>query len=283
VPFVVHTVHGQAFHRYERPWRNAIYVASERWAARRCHKIYAVAQAMIDQCVAAGVAPPGKYMVVRSGMDLAPFLNAVPDADLRSRLGIPARAKVVGAIARLFPLKGYEYFMPAAAEVAARVPEAHFLIVGDGVMRAELERRAAAPDLAGRVHFAGLVPPAEIPRYTAQMDALAHLSQREGLPRTVVQALATGKPAVAFALDGTPEVLIDGLTGFLAPAGDTAAVAGSLVRLLNDNQLAARLGGNGRAKVEKEFDWRLMCDILEREYAAGVGAAAGNRADGHGH
>ena len=64
VPVVVHTVHGQAFHRYEKPWKNAIYILSEKYAAARCHRIYAVAQAMIDQCVEAGVAPRDKYQVV---------------------------------------------------------------------------------------------------------------------------------------------------------------------------------------------------------------------------
>lgn len=270
VPFVVHTVHGQAFHPYEKAWRNALYIFAERWAARRCHKIYAVAQAMIDQCVAAKVAPLEKYMVVRSGMKLEPFLNAEPEPDLRKSLGIPDNAKVVGAIARLFPLKGYEFLIPAAAQVAEKVPDAHFLIVGDGIMREDLEKQAQKLGLTERIHFAGLVPPSEIPRYTALMDVLAHLSLREGLPRTVVQALASGKPAVAFELDGTPEVLIDGETGFLAAAEDVDGVAAALIKLLSDSELAVRLGANGRAKVEREFDWRLMGGILEREYESGI-------------
>ena len=79
VPFVCHTVHGQAFHAYEKPWKNFIYKAAERWAAKRCGKIYAVAQAMVDQCVEAKIAPKSKYKVVYSGMVLDDFLNSKPD------------------------------------------------------------------------------------------------------------------------------------------------------------------------------------------------------------
>ena len=92
---------------YEKEWKNFIYKFLERFAAKHCHQIYAVAQAMIDQCVAAKIAPAKKYRVIYSGMDIEKFLNAVPEDNLREQLGIPAGAKVIGSVARLFPLKGY--------------------------------------------------------------------------------------------------------------------------------------------------------------------------------
>ncbi|MDD5729210.1 MAG: glycosyltransferase, partial [Victivallales bacterium] len=88
IPFIVHTVHGLAFHPYEKFWKNFFYIHAERWAAKRCHRIYAVAQAMVDQCVAAKIAPPGKYKVVYSGMDISKFLNSRPEPELRKKLGI---------------------------------------------------------------------------------------------------------------------------------------------------------------------------------------------------
>ena len=114
--------------------------------------------------------------------------------------------------------------------------------------------------------FTGLVPPSHIPRYVAQMDVLAHLSLREGLPRTVVQALAGGVPAVAFPLDGTPEVVLDGETGLLCPAKDAAAVEAALLRLLRSPQDARRMGARGRELVRERFDWRQMVSALELEY-----------------
>jgi glycosyltransferase involved in cell wall biosynthesis len=266
VPFVTHTVHGQAFHQYEKAWKNFIYKSSERWAAKRCHKIYAVAQAMIDQCVEADIAPASKYKVVYSGMELEPFLESEPDEALKKELGIPDNAKVIGAIARLFPLKGYEYFIPAAKEVTQNHPEAHFLIVGDGIMTEDIKKQIKELGIDDKFSFAGLVSPNEIPRYAALMDILAHFSLREGLPRAVVQALASGKPAVAFNLDGSPEVIIDGETGYIVEPEDVKGAANALSKLLSDPELSEKLGKKGRDFVSKNWDWRLMCDVLEKEY-----------------
>ena len=266
VPFICHTVHGQPFHAYEKAWKNLLYQASERWAAKRCHKIYAVAQAMIEQCVAAKIAPREKYQVVYSGMEIERFLNSVPDAALRIELGIPENALVLGTVARLFPLKGYEYIIPAAKTICGKYPHVHFLIVGNGSMRERMEQEIARLGLKEHFHFAGLVPPDQVYRYIALMDILLHLSLREGLPRSVVQALASGKPAIGFALDGTPEVVINGETGFVVTPKSIPEVEAAVSKLLDDPELRRRCGENGRKKVAEQFSWQKMADILEAEY-----------------
>ncbi len=270
VPFIVHTVHGQAFHRNEKAWKNKLFIAMERWAAKRCHKIYAVAQAMIDQCVEAKVAPPEKYMVVYSGMELEPFLNSKPEPELRKQLGIPEKARVIGTVARLFPLKGYEYFIPAAAELAKKYPDIHFLIVGNGIMKEDMDRQIAELGLTDKFSFAGLVSPHEVYRYIAQMDVLAHLSLREGLPRAVVQTLASGKPAVGYNLDGTPEVVINGKTGFVTEPEEVDAIVDAVSKIFDTPGLAKEMGENGRELVKNRFGWRTMSDILEKEYLQGL-------------
>ena len=266
VPVVVHTVHGQAFHAYEKPWKNYIYVTAERFAAKYCDRIYAVAQAMIDQCVAARVAPLEKYQVVYSGMDTSAFANARRDPELRKSLGIPEKAQVVVTVARLFPMKGYEEVVPAAALLAKEFPELHFLPVGDGPMFDELQKQIASLGLSDRFHFAGLVPPHKVADYIAQGDLLWHLSLREGLPRAVVQALASGIPAIGYKLDGTPEVVIDGVTGYVTSPQDIEAVAARSRELLADPELRRKMGKNGQALVLERFDWHRMADILEKEY-----------------
>ena len=266
VPCVVHTVHGQAFHAYEKAWKNFIYKSSERYAARFSDRIYAVAQAMIDQCVEAKIAPQNKYKVVYSGMDIDAFLNSKADPALRKKLNIPPDAPVIGTLARLFELKGYDDIFNGFPQVLKDVPNAHLLVVGDGVLRGELEAAAQANGFADKVHFAGLVSPDKVPDYLAQMNVLWHLSLREGLPRSVVQALACGKPACGYALDGTPEVIFDNVTGCCVPARDLDSIVRRTVELLKDPALAEKQGSAGRELVKTRFDKERMAEILLDEY-----------------
>ena len=117
-----------------------------------------------------------------------------------------------------------------------------------------------------RFIFAGLVRPEEIPGYLAQMNVLVHLSLREGLPRTLPQALAAGKPVVAFDVDGAREVCWDGETGFLIRAEDAGGVATAVIRLLQDKMLAAKLGNRGRELVHAEFSEDLMVQQINELY-----------------
>ena len=266
VPVVVHTVHGQAFHAYEKPWKKLLYITAERIAAKYCDKIYAVAQAMIDQCVEAKVAPREKYMVVYSGMDTAAFVNARRDMELRKKLGIPEKARVIATVARLFPMKGYEEMLPAAERLVKEFPDLHFLPVGDGPMYDELQKEIAARQMSDRFHFAGLVPPHKVCDYIAQADLLWHLSLHEGLPRAVVQALAVGIPAIGYKLDGTPEVVLNGETGYVTAPRDVDAVVKYSHELLSDSSLRQKMGEKGRALVVERFAWKRMADILEEEF-----------------
>jgi glycosyltransferase involved in cell wall biosynthesis len=266
IPCVVHTVHGQAFHPYQSKLKNHLFIFLERFAAKYCDKIYAVAQAMIDQCVAAKVAPREKYMVVYSGMDTTAFDHAVREEDLRNKLGIPENAKTICTVARLFHQKGYEFIIPAAEKVLASMPDVHFLFVGDGPMYDDLNSYLKSKNIDKNFHFAGLVPPSEVCRYIAQSDLLWHLSLHEGLPRAVVQALATGIPAIGFALDGTPEVIINGETGYTTNAEDIEAVTCRTLELFQNDDLRRSMGAKGKEKVLKQFDWQLMADILEKEF-----------------
>ena len=266
VPLVVHTVHGQAFFNGQFFLLNWLYILAERFAARYCDKIYAVAQAMIEQCVAAHVAPREKYMVVYSGMDLDAYLNARPDGELRRSLGIGNDDPVVGCIARLFPLKGHDTLIEAAPRIIATVPKVKFLFVGDGILRESHQARIAELGITDHFVFTGLVSPSEVCRYTALMSVLAHLSLREGLPRAVVQALAAAVPVVAYPLDGTPEVVTHGKTGLLCQVQNADAVAESIIELLKDDVKRRTMGQNGQAAVRELFDWRRMANILEAEY-----------------
>ena len=268
VPCIVHTVHGQAFHEYEKPWKNFIYKLSERIAARPSDRIYAVAQAMIDQCIKARIAPPEKYQVVYSGMDIGTFLNAERSEELRSRLNIPADAKVIATLARLFELKGYDDVLKGFPLVLKSVPQAHLLIIGDGILRKSLEAEAVEKGFADRVHFAGLISPDKVPEYLIQADILWHLSLREGLPRSVVQALACGIPACGYQLDGTPEVILNGETGCCVPPRDVESIVNGTLEFLQDPEKAQKAAAAGKALVRERFDKERMAKILLEDYIA---------------
>lgn len=267
VPLVVHTIHGMSFNRTQAWPVRRLYAWLERRAARSTHAIVAVADAMIDQTVAAGVCERDKSCTIYSGMEVEDFDPGLHDrAAVRREWGVGERDVVVGTVARLFRRKGYEQLLPIMAAAAAREPRLRFVWVGDGAQRAEYESELVRLGLRDRTHLTGLVPPAEIPRLLAGMDILAHTSQWEGLPRAVVQALLMRVPAVAFAIDGTPEVVLDGVTGRLVALGNHERFAAALVELAQDAALRARLGAAGRIHCEQRFDARVMVAQLNALY-----------------
>ena len=270
VPLVVHTIHGLAFHRYQAKWKNLLYITLEKIAAWYCDEIYCVAQAMIDQSLAAGIGKPEMFKVVYSGMEIGTFLNAEPEPELRKSLGIPEDAVVFATVARLFPEKGYEDFIPAAKRLAENNPKACFLLIGNGILMESIRADLEAAGLSSRFFFPGLVSPGEVHRYLALSDALVHLSLHEGLPRAAVQSLGCGKPVIGYDLDGTPEVVINDQTGWLIPPRDLDAVYAAMTEVMNDREKCKRFGENGKALVKDLFGWRRMADILLELYEAAL-------------
>ena len=266
VPVVVHTIHGPSFYRYQNPVGNWLFRTAEQLAGSWTTQFVSVADAMTEQYLAAGIGTPSQYTTIHSGMNVAGFLAALPDAGLRESLGIAETDLVVGKVARLFRLKGHEFLFEAAPQIVAAVPNVKFLLVGDGIYRERFERRAAEMGMAGRFVFVGLVPPREMPRYLSLMDVLVHLSLREGLPRAMPQALACGKPVVAFDVDGAREICLDGETGLLVRAEDATELAVAVIRLLRDRALAHRMGARGRELVGEQFSEERMVRQLDELY-----------------
>lgn len=254
VPAVVHAVHGAPFHPYQSALAREFFRQCEKWAGRRCHAYTCVCNAMTEQLVAAGVDRREKYHTVYSGMEVEPFLNC--DAlriAARAQLRYDDRNIVIGKVARLFHLKGHEYLIAAARDVVTAAPDVRFLLVGDGILRASLERQIAAAGLAEHFQFTGLVPPTQIPRLMSAMDVVVHTSLREGLPRAVAQGVLCGKPVVSFDIDGAREVCLPDMTGRLVAPQDTAGLTAALVELAANPALRKRLGETGRARFADVF------------------------------
>jgi glycosyltransferase involved in cell wall biosynthesis len=266
VPIIVHTVHGPSFGPFQGPMANAAFRFAERYAGKVTSHFVVVAEAMKQQYVAANIGRPEQYSRIFSGFDLAPYLSTKNDLQLRARFGLGPNDIVVGKIARLFKLKGHDSLFAVAPELVKRCPQIKFLLVGDGEWRRRFEMSARSAGLAGHFIFTGLVPPTEVPALVGIMDAVVHLSLREGLPRALPQALAAGKPVVAFDCDGAREVCFDADTGFLVRPGDLPALTEAILRLAQDAGMRDSFGRRGQQFVRDHFGIEHMVGSLYHLY-----------------
>ncbi len=264
---IVHTIHGMSFNRTQ-PWPlRMLYRRLERYCARFTDRLITVADAMTIQAVAAGVAPPEKFVRIYSGMQTDWYNREHYDRRaVRQAWGVTGDEVVIGAVARLFMNKGYEQLIPAMAEAARRAGELRFVWVGEGGQRAEYERRLEMLGIRPRVHLTGLVEPREVPRMLAGMDIVVHASQWEGLPRVAVQGLLMERPVISFDIDGAPEVVLPERTGILVPLNDIGRLADAMVTLSRDEGRRARLGRAGRELCLQRFDHNAMVEAVERVY-----------------
>ena len=260
VPVIVHHIHGPSFGKFQGAAANLVFTTAERYAARDTDHFFCSAGAMTRLYLAAGIGRPEMFTRIFSGFNLEPFLNAANDPALRRQLGLEPGHFVIGKIARIFRLKGHADLLAAFAKMIPQVPHARLLFVGDGSLRGEMENRVRVLGLQGKVIFAGLVPPGEVARYVGLMDCVAHLSHREALSRALPQALAAGKPVVAYDFDGADEVCLENQTGFIVRTGDIDAAAQRLAQLAHDPALCQRLGRCGLAFVKENFPVEKMVD-----------------------
>ena len=266
VRVVVHTIHGPSFGPFQGAIANALFSAAERRAGAVTTHFVTVADAMARQYLAAGIGSPAQYTRILSGFELKPFLAARNDPALRARLGLSSQDVVVGKIARLFELKGHDELFAIAPGLVERCPKLKFLLVGGGEWRARFEARARDMGLQDHFIFTGLVTPAEVPALIGIMDALVHLSRREGLARALPQALAAGKPVIAFDCDGANEVCFQEETGFLVPPGDLVTLSERILQLAQDPALGRRLGARGQSLVRELFPVERMVQDLYALY-----------------
>jgi glycosyltransferase involved in cell wall biosynthesis len=279
VPAVVHTIHGMPFGEFETPLKNRLYIALEQWAARRCHAIVSVCDAMTEQALAAGVGRPEQFLTVYSGMDADAFLNPPRSRDdVRRELGLVDDEVAFATVARLFELKGHDDIVAVAATVLASNPKVRFVWIGDGILRdnliAELERR----DIRNAFILTGLVRPNRIPELLGAVDAVIHPSLREGLARVLPQALLVGRPVISYDIDGAREVVLPE-TGILLKPRDLDGLRQAILKLAASSETRAAMGREGRSRFGEQFRHETMTRQLRslyerllelRPYSAGV-------------
>jgi glycosyltransferase involved in cell wall biosynthesis len=264
---VVHTIHGAAFHYGQSRVAYEAYRWAERWAGRRTDHFISVADDMTAEYLRAGIGTPERFTTVYSGFDVEPFLHPrCTAAEVRAKWGIPPGGVVIGKIGRLFPLKGHEFLIQAAPDILKRCPNAYFVLVGDGILRDEYEKRIAAAGMTDRFRLTGLVRPEQIPDLFPGMDLLVHTSQWEGLARVLPQALIAGRPVVSFDVGGAREVVIPGETGMLVPRDDVRALSDAVCELAADPERRAVFGAEGRKRFTDVFRYQTMTRRIREVY-----------------
>jgi glycosyltransferase involved in cell wall biosynthesis len=172
-------------------------------------------------------------------------------------------------VARLVPNKDPETLIRAAAIVLARYPEVKFVLVGDGPLRVRLQEQANRLDIGHAVQFLGLRH--DVPELMRQATLFVRPSTLEGMPLTILEAMASMLPVVATPVGGTPELLKDGVNGYLIPVGDHLALANSIIRLLDEPLLAKEMGQRGRELVKASYTWDAVAEQTERVYMEEMG------------
>jgi glycosyltransferase involved in cell wall biosynthesis len=265
VPVVVHTFHGHVLQGYYGPLKAHLLRRMESGLARLTDGIIAVSEQVKRDLVTYGVAAADHIRVIPLGLELDPFLqNGALRGGFRRELQLDGGARLVGIVGRIFPIKNHHLFLEAAALAARADPTARFVVVGDGVLRGELERLAVQAGIAGRVIFTGWRR--DLPGIYADLDVLAVTSNNEGTPVSAIEAMAAGCPVVATRVGGLPDLIRDGETGYLVPPGDAQAVAEAWLRLLRQPWLARGMGETARQAAQERFSAPRLIGDMERLY-----------------
>lgn len=266
VPVILHTYHGFGFHDRQNPLVRRSYAAVERLAARLSTRSIFVSQSNIDYARKHGLLREGdEAVLIRSGVKLSELPAKVDKAKLKMSAGIGMHKPLVVSIGNLKPQKNAGDFVALAAKVSAAVPEARFYFIGDGPQRKALEARVFALGLEGRVLFAGWRRDAK--DWLAAADAFVMTSLWEGLPRALVEAMASGVVPACYATDGVNDLIVDGVNGVSVRPGDVDAMARRLIRVLQDDELREKLGAAAAAAIGPDFDIDGMVRAQEALYA----------------
>lgn len=254
----------------------------QRLVCRLADRVVANAEAVSRRLVDEGY-EPSRIVVIPNGVRCDGHATESGRRPLREEFGIPDEAPVAGVVARLTPIKGVEYFIEAAERLRSRVPEAYFVIVG-GTQGSEadnpdnheqrLRRRVAQRGLDDRVLFTGFRR--DVPDVLRELTVSVMPSLSEGLSNVILESMAAALPVVATRVGGNPELVEDGVTGYLVPPRDPGELAGALGRLLADERLARELGRRGRRRAVREFSMEVLVrrtGNLYRELSTGPATA----------
>jgi sugar transferase (PEP-CTERM/EpsH1 system associated) len=260
---LVHTQHNSM--RHPSGAHRGKWIIAEKMLSLLTGRITAVSASVADYMVQVERISRGKIDVILNGIDPAAYVRATDAAATKRGLGLQDVPLIIGNIARFYPAKDQRTLVRAFATVAAVVPGARLLLVGDGPQKAATARFAAEAGIAGKVLFLG--QRRDIPELLQIMDIFVLSSVKEGLPIALLEAMAAGVPVVATDVDGNPELVRNGVTGIVVPPRSPEAMARAILRLHADRRLAGEMGSRGHQRVRDDFAFETMIHKYEHLYA----------------
>jgi glycosyltransferase involved in cell wall biosynthesis len=263
-PVVISTVHNSLYDYPVGRLRKAIYLTLDRVSAPLAHCILCVAESHRRELIGRYRLPPERVVTIPNGVDLGRFRAAESGEQVRKELGIPDDSPVIGIIGRLTHQKGHCYLLRALPMLACDHPALRCLVVGDGHLYGELVELVTRLGVQDRCIFMGVRQ--DIPAVLSALDILVVPSLSEGMPYVVLEGMASGKPVVATAVNGIPEVVEDRVTGRLVPRQDSGALVEVIGELLTDPESSAVMGRAARRKVEERFSVERWIARLEALY-----------------
>ncbi len=229
-------------------WKTPSQMRMDRFLSQFTDKIIAVSNEVKEFYVNEVGIPENKLEVIYNGVDLKRFEKDFDKKKKKKELGLPLSLPLVGTIGRLQPQKDHKTFLKASSLILKKFPKVHFLIVGGGSLRRELEDFTKNLEIEKNVHFLG--ERKDIEEILPLMDIFVLTSKREGFPITVLEAMACGVPVVATSVGGTPEIIEDGKTGFLIPPENPHLLSEAIINLLKNEELGKEMGKYGKERVK---------------------------------
>lgn len=263
VPAVVHTPHGFYFLNQKAGPKRSFYLRLEKLAGYATDRLIALSPTELSEAVDNCIIKPGKIALIENGIELPEPPNPAALEGLRSSIA-PGARRLVCTVARFTPQKGPFDFVRMAALLIQMVPDVQLVWCGDGELRSEVEKLAREIGVSNRLHFLGFRT--DVLDIMAAADVFVLTSHWEGLPYTILDAMALGKPVVATAAVGTRDIVQDGVTGLLTPVGDPQAAAQAVARLLTTSQEAHSMGIAGRDLVLRRYSQAAMVERTGQLY-----------------
>jgi glycosyltransferase involved in cell wall biosynthesis len=261
VPVILYSDHQPHFFLVEkRGWRSRLIG----WISRLDNQVIAHCKHNESGLHAIDGVPLAKTRVIYNGVDVSQFRNRTRSYRLHSELGITQTTQLVCMIARFDPQKAYDDFIEALRLLNNEDVDCHFLCIGDGFLRPAMEKIVSDQGLQNRITFLGSRK--DVPEILADCDIVVLASHHEGLPITILEAMASGLPVVVSDVGGCKEAVIHDETGFLIPPGDSRGMAQAIEKLIENKELARSMGQAGSQRVGKYFDIAVNCQQIQELY-----------------